>query len=375
MEAILRSMIDQPQKWRERSVERLEPLSQEQCRRRISIQFRLNETFLEEGVGEAFGDDVWQEMRSKPWRQTIPLARIPKGTLLEFSCRAEDGEAVVVKNHFDGAQLTQGYLTTHFHEFLADTGQSFPEEVLAAMDAYFYLVAAVNHESTQTGIAQALGCPGPGARAVQASERFALQLVDQLRPYVKNSESTFSSSSVERLASYLDMLWHSALQLRNAGVRGVLRAAWYDPVLNPALMARGFARWQLRQGQAFSDVDAALNAILTVASRVHVVHRKAWAARLETNDALWVEWSGFFREIYLFAFAWVLYVDLDVEIERPRLVKFEFTDKIENSRSVLRPGAYRQVFNVETKSVLSKHVEIAAAEPEIEISPPEVFLD
>lgn len=119
--------------WRERRVERIEPVTDQACRTIITLQIRIPARMVREAVDRATSivggaDDLTGSqtdpqatalpaadsdiMRGEtPFKCVLPMARFPKRALMELSVRDRHGNPVSLLTRRDGAEYSAGFLT------------------------------------------------------------------------------------------------------------------------------------------------------------------------------------------------------------------------------------------------------------------------
>lgn len=366
-------LLDRGERWRERSVETIQPLDSAHARRKVSYQFRISRPFLAEVLGVEFG----KIPESLTWRQTVPIARLPKGALLQFSAEDDDGKPVKIANKMEGASHSATFLLAHYKQIAKKVGLGTFDQ--ASLRLYFYLVAFCNPDilkkkadearlwegvagesdlPTSLASAQAPHPAGDPQRVPLATNdrraTVADWLVAQVGPYVR--EPTVSS----------DWVMKTLAQLEAHGKDGVVvRARLAGIVYDPFLLLRDYAKAHAKS-HSFRNVDEALLSFSRFSEEIRrsigpilTVAEEENAPRAIREDCL-----RFLQEVFLMAQGWVAYADFDIRIDRPWLVKLERTHELSDDAPV---GEH--VFQVSFGDCQSTHVEITSPDPELEIFP------
>lgn len=370
---LLRFMIDDFQPWRERSVQRLEPLTTRDCRLHLSMQFRLTTEYLENVERKLRARGIAAARPEGPWTQLVPLARFGKGVLPEFSARLESGAPAKIMNHFDGTVHTRRFLLMHFQEMRERIRDPpWPEteatRVERSVETYFHLVAG----SDPDRVARARGGFDP-----TDEDRFAAWLHEQVRESVQDARTPPSPDVVRRL---LDHMWgvYKDLGAFEERLPNLMHDALGDPVRNPVLLLRDYARFRRAAYERRPadvppprDATTVINGLLTIATDAH--RALLAAVRLVTGPDADARAAGgrYLRETYLFLHNWIAYTELEMTPDLPIMVKISMRLRVQTEEVGSEPE-YVQTFPVPLKDFRSAHVEIRTQEAEMEMREPTV---
>lgn len=330
---LLHLLIDRGESWRERAVVRLSPLNATHIRRFASYQCRISEDLVLEAAER-------KEPPTEPWTQIVPLVRLPKAVLREFSARNMDGTPLTLLNRNDGANLSGNFLLRHFQQVCDAANVRVTPEDLVWITLYLNLVAfATPIESVRR--MERCNIPSDCLINTEISHN---KLISTLGPwmfgevegYISDSNFFLDEEAYDSFALLLSDLQRYAVAQAKSGLFGPTSTPLRDTVRNPLILFRDYLKFMSRDpktrletlSQATIRFTQFARSVMSLHTNLLQIYAEQVRTSSKASNEIARDIEGLFREILLFNHGYIVYSEIKVQAASRFLVKLEWTDAL-----------------------------------------------